>query len=209
MKYRVIFRSGNNIVSCNRRFCIIFLISIFAFISNVKSQNLNRAYGNINYGYNRHFEFGLVSHCFNYFSGAFYLGQTTIPTGPIYHPGYGLFSGQQLKNSYSHKSLYLGIKTHSSFGIDLSIMGGITYLTYLEYYNIKKVPSYSAALSNIEFDKRQGNVFGGAIRGDLLITTGKFFGINISTQYSMNSIQNELNVVIGVSFGLVGDWKQE
>jgi len=177
------------------------LISSLGFISNFHSQEFNRAYFNLNVGYKRHNEVGFVVHVFNHFASAFYHGNSSIPTGYFYNTEAFLFK-EQIKNRYSFTTFFLGFKTHTNSIIDFSLMGSFSGVQYTEYYNFQPDPDNS---HYVTYQRKEGKSFGGAIRGDMIISAGEFFGFNLSVQYNMNPVLNDFNVLVGISFGLVAD----
>jgi len=184
---------------------IYILLYLVTFSFNANGQWLNSLYGNINFGYKKHYESGLVFHGFKYFSCAAYMGNTSIATGPIYYPSHRLFSGERLKNTYTTGSVFLGLKTRTSTILDLSVMIGLSDVKYYEYYNIESHQGYSQGITTVTYDVKKGHVTGTVIRGDAILTLGKGIGLNIAYQYNFNSIRNDFNILIGLNIGLVKD----
>lgn len=182
---------------------ILFILISFAGTT----QNFNRAYLSMGYGFKRHFNYGVSFHFLDHFTSNLSFEGTRIPDGPIYHPTRGLFSREQLKDTYTYYNLNLGVTTKTLDAANFSLTCGPSLLMYTDYYNIN-LQYNDDYTSSVDYDKIYGKSLGFNFRVDLSISLGKGIGLNLYVQENINSIRNEFCAVGGINIGLVRDREQ-
>lgn len=168
------------------------------------AQVFNRAYINGNLGYRYH-DLGLSVHLFNHFAAAAYSGESTIPTGPIYHESYGIFGNNRLKNRYDVRYVVAGVTTGNWGRACASLMVGSSWINTIQYTNIQiHASQYNQGLEYATYTRTAKKGMGFVVRTDLLVATHHpLFGWNIGALYTINPFQNYLTVHAGLSIGIV------
>jgi hypothetical protein len=156
-----------------------FLI-LLVLSAHLQAQTLNRIYMNPNLGIRRHQEIGMTVHVFNHFSGAFFLGNTNDPTGPVYWPGAGLFApGKRVKNNYTTSTFFIGVTTRTFERVNCSAMIGPEWIRGTEYQNIQVHENEISHTQSVTYEAVYKKGVGFAMRADMVISLDDAVGLNI------------------------------
>jgi hypothetical protein len=179
---------------------IIFLLPASLQLSG---QVLNRVYMNVDRGFRKHPDMGLVVHVFDHFSAAAYYGRTKVSVGPVIETGGWL--NYRLKNKYETSYLLFGATTCNKGLINLSAMLGPTWVDASEYKDITYVFNQFYGQKELKYNRVQTRKMGCAIRTDMIVELAAAVGLNIGVQYNLNPLRNEFTVHMGLNLGLVHD----
>lgn len=188
---------------------ILTLILVFNSISLVYSQNevssfrINRAYGNLNFGYNRSIQAGTYIHFLDYFT----LGFNFISSKDLVAKKADLIYGNKLFDEFESLNLLLGVSTSFKRKFDAGISFGLSELKGKinnDIYQYQNPLSQSLIInkSTIEYFTE----IGFATRINLDFEIREYFGLILSGQNVYTKKHNELTISFGICFGLVQDY---
>lgn len=148
-------------------------------------------------------------HFLKYLSASIYQGVTNHDVGPVYYPSKAMFSkGQRLTDNYTYNGCLLGITTRTKKFYDISGMIGYSELKAYEHTNIEKKEN-SIGNDYVEYDIMNRKANSLTFRIDLLLRINQAMGFNFSYIKNYNSIRNEFNFTVGLSIGIVEDFRSE
>lgn len=190
----------------------IILVIFFIHLSSVSlcQSRLDRFYGQMDYGFRRHWGIGLTVHSFDHLSAAFsYSSSRWQHEEAYYTPKNMLFNEEhRLYDAANKFNLLIGVTTMNLNILDLSLMVGPSYIEHTVFSNVAveyHYDYYGDLIEGFTYDLEEKSTFGIATRGDLSFAISNGVGLNLGLEANFNEVRNYYKILIGLSIGLVRD----